>query len=176
MMRRRHIHPTVLWLLVWGLAACGARASKNAAGPGKPECPTPPPLPLCPAADPAVTHDLDALLALESFSGAAVVEGHLHVSPMVTCTEEACPSVDPCCNSCGAPLVLTPTAAEPSYEDESGYLTLYPAASGASYSCGGSDCGLCCNVETGGIRVRASGRADMYDTKSMSLESLCAVP
>lgn len=158
------------------LGACGAGTAKPAAGPEKSGCPTPPPLPACGATDPAATHDLAALLAMEDFSGPVIVEGRLHQSPFVTCTEEACPSSDPCCNSCGAPVVLTPTASKPSYDDESGFLTLYPAPGTTPYNCNGSDCGLCCTVETGGLRVRASGRADIYDSKSMSLDRLCRVP
>lgn len=179
-MRKRFDHSIALCCLIClvapGLAACGARTAKPAAGPEKPECPTPPPLALCAETDPAATHGLAALLAMEDFSGPVTVEGHLHVSPLVTCTEEACPASDPCCNSCGAPVVLTPMAEKPSYDNESGFLTLYPAAGTTPYNCTGSDCGLCCTVETGGMRVRASGRADIYDSKSMSLEFLCRAP
>lgn len=77
------------------------------------------------------------------------VEGVADAGRNRICTQRYCGPKNPCCNACGASLVLR----DPSGPSE---LRLVRKG-GASYSCGGSSCALTCQPLTKGQRYRVVG-------------------
>ena len=92
-----------------------------------------------------------------------------------TCTELECGVEQPCCNSCGAALlVVGPPGADPSVGDPAGdRLTLPAMADGTLLDCGGSNCGMCCKVDPLDREVVATLTRD---GAHHVVASLCGVP
>jgi hypothetical protein len=140
-------------------------------------CPTPKPLPTC-VEQQGVREAGEFARAISSRGtfrdgrhntdpapGTHTVQGFAHRGSTV-CTEEVCWSKDPCCNSCGAQVMLL---GKPRIDVDNDPEIEYGLTIGV---CKGDDTLVCCTLPTGGAPLQVTF---LYDGNELRPTSFCVV-